>query len=108
MSNKNKSLQLSLKTPEDFIREIENIIASEKIDYQNLKNNEKLEQHHLSVMNNNLTKLLDQTEIFKTNEEVLFLKRRTSSFDASIVERFLVKDNNIVLPKVSLSILKDK
>jgi hypothetical protein len=108
VSNKNKSLQLSLKTPEDFIREIENIIASEKIDYQNLKNNEKLEQHHLSVMNNNLTKLLDQTEIFKTNEEVLFLKRRTSSFDASIVERFLVKDNNIVLPKVSLSILKDK
>lgn len=107
LETRKKKTFLIWKGKEEFLKEIETIIKSEKIDYKSLKNNSKFQKHQ-STLINNLTKLFAKTDIFKTNEEIFLTKRRTSSFDASIVEKYLVKDNNLILPKVNLPLLEEE
>ena len=107
LENKNKKVFLIWKEKGNFLNEIERIVKSEKIDYKSLKNNSKFQKHQ-STLINNLTKLFAKTDIFKTNEEIFLTKRRTSSFDASIVEKYLDKDNNLILPKVNLPLLEEE
>ena len=108
-THKKKTLFLNWKPEKEFIQEINHIIKSEKIDYKSLKNNEKFQQHQSTIINN-LTKFISKNDMFKNHEKVLQNKSRTISFDTSVVEKYLMKDinNNLILPKVNLPLLKEK
>lgn len=66
-----------------------------KIDKQNFK----LQKIKSSIFKN-ISKLLD--EKFKIDTQDVINKRRTSSFDITIMDKFLKKNNTIILPKVNL------
>ncbi len=51
--------------------------------------------------------MIADTDIYKIDENELLRKRRTSSFDATIIERYLNKNDQIVLPKVNLPLLEE-
>ena len=104
--NLNKEIILKFNGIDKFIENIENIINSEKIDYESLRKNSKLKKHQSNFINN-LTKMIAQTDLYKIDPSEIAKKRRTSSFDVTIIERFLKKNNQIVLPKVNLPLLEE-
>lgn len=101
-----KQIILKFNGIDKFIENIENVINSEKIDYESLKKNSKLKKHQSNFINN-LTKMIAQTDLYKIDPNEIEKKRRTSSFDVTIIEKFLRKNNQVVLPKVNLPLLEE-
>jgi len=51
--------------------------------------------------------MIAETDVYKMNNQDILRKRRTSSFDNSIVKNFLGRQNQIILPKVNLPLLEE-
>lgn len=51
---------------------------------------------------NNISRAIEASDLYRCPDEQILRKRRTSSFDVSIVERFLGANQQVVLPKVNI------
>lgn len=81
--------------------DVAKILTSENPKTYNDKNNVKLNQLKTEFFNN-VSKAIENSDLFKCSDMEVLRKRRTSSFDISIVEEFLMNSNPVVLPKVSI------
>ena len=82
-------------------RDIQKIILSEPVEFHKDKTNQKLQQLKTDFFNN-ISRAIENSDLYRCNAEEILKKRRTSSFDASIIERFLSNNQHVVLPKVSI------
>ena len=81
--------------------DIQKIINSEPVEFHKDKSNQKLQQLKADFFNN-ISKAIENSDLYPYNVEEVLKKRRTSSFDVTIVEKFLSDNNQVVLPKVHI------
>lgn len=86
-------------------KDILKIINSEAVEFHKDKSNQKLQQLKTDFFNN-ISRAIENSDLYKCDNEEILKKRRTSSFDVSIVERFLSNNQQVVLPKVSIPVME--
>jgi len=67
--------------------------------------NAKLAQLKTDLFNN-ISRAIEASDLYRCDDAEILKKRRTSSFDVSIVERFLCDNQHVVLPKVSIPVIE--
>jgi len=86
-------------------RDIQKIINGEPVEFHKDKSNQKLQQLKTDFFNN-ISRAIENSDLYRCDAEEILKKRRTSSFDISIVERFLSDNNQVVLPKVHIPVIE--
>jgi len=85
--------------PGNIQRVLQPLLVSKNVKLKIDKQNFKAQKMRSSLLKN-ITKILD--EKYKITTKDLLSKRRTSSFDITVMDKFLKKNNTIILPKVNL------
>lgn len=86
-------------------RDIAAALAGESAEPQRERPNAKLQQLKTDLFNN-ISRAIEASDLYRCDDAEILKKRRTSSFDVSIVERFLCADGHVVLPKVSIPVIE--
>lgn len=105
-TQENKRPVLKWKGTENLENDLLEIVNSEPIEFYNDKNNQKIKKFK-NQFYNKITKAVENSDRYKCDEETLNMKRRTSSFDMTIVEKFLQDDSGVVLPNVNIPTIED-
>jgi hypothetical protein len=83
----------------NIVKVVQPLLQNKNVKLKIDKQNFKLQKIKSSIFKN-ISKILD--EKFKIDTQDVINKRRTSSFDITIMDKFLKKNNTIILPKVNL------
>jgi hypothetical protein len=94
-----RSTNLKWLGPANIMKVVQPLLFNKNLKLKIDKQNFKMQKMKSSIFKN-ITKILD--ERFKIDTQDVLSKRRTSSFDITIMDKFLKKNNTIILPKVNL------
>lgn len=94
-----RSTNLKWLGASNIVKVVQPLLQNKNVKLKIDKQNFKLQKIKSSIFKN-ISKLLD--EKFKIDTQDVINKRRTSSFDITIMDKFLKKNNTIILPKVNL------
>lgn len=86
-------------------KDLQKIINSEPVEFHKDKTNQKLQQLKTDFFNN-ISRAIENSDLYRCDVDEIIKKRRTSSFDVSIVERFLSDNQQVVLPKVHIPVIE--
>lgn len=86
-------------------RDLSAALTGEPAEAQPGRPNARLQQFKTELFNN-ISRAIENSDLYHCSAEQILKKRRTSSFDVSIVERFLGGNQQVVLPKVSIPVME--
>ena len=96
-----KRATLSWQGTTNLERDISAALRGDSTEVVSERPNAKLQQLKTQLFNN-ISRAIENSDLYRCDDAEILKKRRTSSFDVSIVERFLGADAGVVLPKVSI------
>ena len=90
---------------EGYKERLEALLSEQRVNLRTKRNPLKMQRLKDNVYKN-ISRMIEESKIYKCDEKEILKKRRTSSFDINIVEQYLNQQDGVVLPEVSVPFLK--